>query len=215
MWAAAIPAIASAASSIFNSISGKNEARHQERLQREFAQNQIQWKVADAKKAGIHPLYALGAPTMSYSPTSVGGAEAMPDMGQDISRALGAGMPKEGQITAFDAAVQDLTLKKFGLENELLASQIARNKAELFSKPSVPPVTLPGGLGRLIPGQSSTAQVVQDQYGDIVENVYGVGRLLNDAWVNTLGPISGPAKFKSKPGKKSQGGYLWSKTGGR
>ena len=30
-------------------------------LQREFAQQGIQWKVVDARKAGISPLYALGA----------------------------------------------------------------------------------------------------------------------------------------------------------
>ena len=38
-------------------------------LQREFAQSGIQWKVADAKKAGLHPLAALGAQTASASPS--------------------------------------------------------------------------------------------------------------------------------------------------
>lgn len=179
---AALPAIASAASSIWNSISGKNEARHQERLQREFAQNQIQWKVADAKKAGIHPLYALGAPTMSYSPVSVGGGLEMPDMGQDISRAMNAGMPKEGQLSSFDAAVQDLQLKKFGLENELLAAQIRRLNTEVLSKPALP-ITLPGG-SKFDTGNQSSAQTVQDRYGDIVENIYGIGSLGYDAVLN-------------------------------
>ena len=39
-------------------------------LQREFAQNGIRWKVADAEAAGIHPLYALGAQTSPASPLS-------------------------------------------------------------------------------------------------------------------------------------------------
>ena len=38
-------------------------------LQREFAQNQIQWRVADAKKAGLHPLFAMGASTQPASPS--------------------------------------------------------------------------------------------------------------------------------------------------
>lgn len=38
-----------------------------EKLQREFAQQGIQWKVQDAKHAGIHPLAALGAVTPSPS----------------------------------------------------------------------------------------------------------------------------------------------------
>lgn len=37
-------------------------------LQREFAQHGIQWKVADAQAAGVHPLYALGGGTPSFSP---------------------------------------------------------------------------------------------------------------------------------------------------
>lgn len=36
--------------------------------QKEFAQNAIQWRVADAKKAGLHPLYALSGGGASYSP---------------------------------------------------------------------------------------------------------------------------------------------------
>ena len=39
--------------------------------QKEFAQNGIRWKVADAKAAGLHPLAALGASTASYSPSAV------------------------------------------------------------------------------------------------------------------------------------------------
>lgn len=194
-----------------NWLSAKNETRHQERLQREFAQNAIQWKVADAQKAGIHPLYALGAPTMNYAPQSIGGMDAAGGMGQDISRAINAGMPREGQLSAFDAAVQELTLKKFGLENELLSAQIARMNQETLGKPALPAVTLPSGAGRIVPGQSSKAQVVQDEYGDIVENGYGVWRLLNDVFANMVGPGKGvPSK-----GPKSQGGYGYAKTGRR
>lgn len=37
---------------------------------KEFAQNSIQWKVADAKAAGLHPLAALGTSSSYYTPTS-------------------------------------------------------------------------------------------------------------------------------------------------
>jgi hypothetical protein len=61
---------------------------------REFAQNSIQWKVEDAKKAGIHPLYALGSPTMSPNPM-------LPDMTDyssiygDIGRNIGNSIEKK------------------------------------------------------------------------------------------------------------------------
>lgn len=41
-------------------------------LQKEFAQHGIRWKVADAKAAGLHPLYAVGASTSSAMPITVG-----------------------------------------------------------------------------------------------------------------------------------------------
>lgn len=40
-------------------------------FQKEFAQNGIQWRVEDAKAAGLHPLFALGASTPSFSPNPV------------------------------------------------------------------------------------------------------------------------------------------------
>lgn len=55
------------------------------RLQREFAQNSIRWKVNDAKMAGIHPTYALGAQGTSFSPMYSAGST---DMGDDTGRLL-------------------------------------------------------------------------------------------------------------------------------
>lgn len=47
------------------------------RRQKEFAQNQIQWKVADAKKAGLHPLYAMGGGSANYQPSFISGQDPM------------------------------------------------------------------------------------------------------------------------------------------
>lgn len=57
-------------------------------LQREFAQMGIQWKVADAKAAGIHPLYALGASTNAGIPIQVEGGSSQDNfsrLGQNLS----------------------------------------------------------------------------------------------------------------------------------
>ncbi|AXH74276.1 MAG: DNA pilot protein [Microviridae sp.] len=48
--------------------SGQDQADKGMAAQREALQNSIQWRVADAKKAGIHPLYALNAPAFNVSP---------------------------------------------------------------------------------------------------------------------------------------------------
>lgn len=100
---------------------------HKDRqMQKEFAQKGIQWKVADAEKAGIHPLYALGASTTSFAPVGVGDAgKHFADMGQDVSRAMAATSTEATKASAFNSAVQSLTLRKMSLENDLLASKIA------------------------------------------------------------------------------------------
>lgn len=58
-----------------------------DRLQREFAQNSIQWRVEDAKKAGLHPLFALSGGGASYSPGSVmvdGSGAGLEQIGQGV-----------------------------------------------------------------------------------------------------------------------------------
>lgn len=78
----------------------KNAADHAARMnyaqQKEFAQSGIQWKVEDAKKAGIHPLAALGASTPTTGGThTVGGGgsdlgSSLASMGQSVGRAIQA-----------------------------------------------------------------------------------------------------------------------------
>lgn len=138
-----------------NRINQENALR-QEALQREFAQSGIQWKVADAKAAGIHPLYALGANTVNYAPHSVGAVAdtALPNAiarsGQDIGRAVDATRTADDADAAYVKTARDLSLQKAGLENELLATQLAKQRAQIG-----PP--MPGLNDRnLIEGQPGT-----------------------------------------------------------
>lgn len=52
-------------------------------MQKEFAQNSVQWKAQDAEKAGIHKLAGIGAQTYSASPSSIA-----PDVGSGVSGAM-------------------------------------------------------------------------------------------------------------------------------
>ena len=65
------------AGGLFGKSSQKKEAKKAYRRQKEFAQNTIQWKVADAKKAGLHPLYAMGSGSANYQPTFMSGQDPM------------------------------------------------------------------------------------------------------------------------------------------
>lgn len=146
------------------------EARHMfdrsAELQREFAQHGIQWRVDDAKAAGIHPIAALGGSGASFSPSfsipgapamqapthqaSMGPANAMASMGQDLSRAVIATANQTQRNDAFTTAMQAMQVEKAGLEVELLKSQISR-----FRQTPTPGV--PTNQRWLVDGQQATA----------------------------------------------------------
>lgn len=101
--------------------------------QKEFAQNGIRWRVADAKAAGLHPLAALGASPASYSPASVVGgdygiSDAAQALGQGIDRAQQAKMLKEERLQA-----QQEQRERNDLYKRLVESQIANMNAQTTS----------------------------------------------------------------------------------
>lgn len=126
MISALIGAGSSLLGGLFSGNSQKKMAREQMQLQREFAQNGVQWKVADAKKAGIAPLAALGAQTHSYTPISYADpmGDAISNAGQNIAGAVQRGQSSPEK--QFIQKTQALTLQRQELENQLLASQIAQ-----------------------------------------------------------------------------------------
>lgn len=122
----------------------KSADKANKELQMDFAKNAVQWKVEDARKAGIHPLYALGAPTMSPSVSLGATGQALADMGQDVSRAISVGG------NAVDRQIQALQLERAGLENTLLRKQI-----NMVGSPPPSPI----GANPVIPGQEQTSFV--------------------------------------------------------
>lgn len=111
-------------------------AREQLAFQKEAATSGIRWKVADAKGAGVHPLFALGASTFQPSPVSVGpvgdnsggGGDvggSLANMGQGIGRAVAATQTTK-ERAAHDAHVSDMLMSK---QIEKLDSEILLNKA--------------------------------------------------------------------------------------
>jgi hypothetical protein len=109
-----------------------------------MAQNGLSWKVADAKKADIHPLYALGSPTNSFSPSVIPMQNEMAGLGQDIGRAIDAGLSKKGRV---QRQLQELSLERAGLQNDLLRSQIARNNSAQLG-PGMPELNPPSFVER-------------------------------------------------------------------
>jgi len=167
----------------------QNEANYQRRvaddknaaMQKEFAQKGIQWKAADARAAGIHPLAAMGAQT--HQPQAVFGSDA-PDfsagemaqqMGQNISRAVSASSTKEDRD--YQRLMQAETLTNAKLKNSILAHQLT-----FANEPGNPPMQSPTGtpMGQsgfsLKPAEATASQpgVPAQEAGAI--NDYGFAR---------------------------------------
>lgn len=162
--------ILSGVSKVVGGIMGQNAADNNEQMQKDIYQDQrawqremalsgVQFRVDDAKAAGIAPLAALGAQLYNPSPVSVGSTStdsplgsAIASSGQDIARALNATRSTQDKVDAFTKATQDLTLQKMGLENELLASQVRKANSAGVS----PAFPVAGKQRQLVDGQANT-----------------------------------------------------------
>lgn len=113
-------------------------------LQKEFAQHGIRWRVEDAKEAGLHPLFALGAQGASYTPSSspihipgdaMGAAVA--SAGQQLSRAVMAqetDAQREAVQLNLDIMRQRLATD-FAQEQSIWSQMALREQAAMNSSP--------------------------------------------------------------------------------
>lgn len=222
-----LPALIGAAGSLAGGLLGmksqekankqaQENALRQEALQKEFAQSGIQWKVKDAEAAGIHPLYALGANTVSYSPTSVGSTATdfgfLGDAGQNIGRAIQSQMPGEKRLAALQLTAANLQNEGLQLDNDLKRTQLvsaARLAGQPGTGPGIPSLFGTDDGNPLLmhdarrpqyttnlrafgkdyePSPSiSDAQSYEDRYGEMSDYIMGPAAAIAD-WYHNIGP---------------------------
>lgn len=211
-------AIAGAVGSIFGASSASKSAEkinaQNIALQKEFAQQGVRWKVDDAKAAGIHPLYALGAQTHSFTPNLVGATT--PDyanIGQNLGSAIEATRTQSEKAEGFQKTVQDLTLQKMGLENQVLATQLrlanspgrgpgmpgGPTTAVIDGQPNSATTFQSGGV-KILVNPNTPAQKWEDQYGEIGGEIGGMSNFITDAF-KQAGLTSGPTELGRKARK--------------
>jgi hypothetical protein len=123
--------------------------REQMELQKEFAQKGVRWRTLDAKKAGIHPLAALGANTISYSPSMIGAqtddhmARAVADIGSKLGQNISNKMLRSVQSESAEIALQMARSQLRGseLENDLLQKQIDSYSNQPRSNDAISPAS--------------------------------------------------------------------------
>jgi len=133
--------------------------------QKEFAQNGLRWKVEDAKRAGIHPLAALGGTGSLYAPAATtiasGGsgpdyAGAFANAGQNVMRAVNATRTSEEREAAQLQTSQQLRMNELEVEgkmlhNDLMRSQIAQQNS--MANPPFPTLKKPAEITMNQPGK--------------------------------------------------------------
>lgn len=196
-------------------------------LQKQFAQNGIQWKVADAQAAGIHPLYALGASTSSFSPVSVGyqspisglgsaAADALQHAGTDISRSVDATRTSPQRAEARIGTAMAVAGGKLDLEEKALRLDTLRLQNQRLRQQLNPPMPVSGDTSRLeFPGAGGNTSLVDPNPQKVTtasaERPWQTGGVSADiSWSRT--PTGGWAPAPSKDVKEQieDSPYEWS-----
>lgn len=142
--------------------------------QKKVLQNQVQWRVADAVAAGLHPLAALGLSPANGPAATVGSSlgSALSGMGQNLGRAA------EAYLTPTDKASGRMALlaeERAKLENDLIRSQIAGAQKALLTQGSTPglassiPELPPGALYGSRDTGPNMNQRLQNRHGEMAD----------------------------------------------
>lgn len=161
------------------------------KAQKEFAQNGIRWRVADAKAAGLHPLAALGASSANYTPSAAIGDSPdfsfLQDVGQNIGRAIDAkrtnqerAEQQEKQNALFNEELRGRQLQNQETETRIqqmkwdMAMDAARNAEQsVRTQQQAPPMPSLAPDGSLMPGQSNATSpggIIKTKPAEVVMN---------------------------------------------
>lgn len=151
-------ALIGAGSSLLGGLLNRGQQSKQMAMQKEFAQKGIQWRAADAEKAGISKLYALGANTTSYAPVSVGGGmgDALSTAGQNIGRAVDATASPAGRAGHLATEMAATQLEGLKIDNDIKRADLL-SRTNLRNQPGTPPALLNSETTPLVPGQGNSA----------------------------------------------------------
>lgn len=177
--AALVGAGASLAGGAMSGRAARSQYERQAAADREFAQHGIRWKVADARAAGIHPLYALGASTSMPSASSVGDTsygQGLAQAGQEVSRAVEATRTQEERRQAQEAAAARVEEERMHrraaeiraeeahqsamandrVQREMWLSQIPGNRSRAQVGPGLPDSVSSVGAVKTVPSEQTS-----------------------------------------------------------
>lgn len=160
-------------------------------------QKGIQWRVEDAKKAGIHPLYAMGAnigsPTVTAGSAGADLAKGVVQSGMTRNKGMEAQTIKESEARILASQAQAKRDVAYAMKADSEAAQISQglsSNQDYSVQDKVidprPRAIIDSGGKKVFPGKGSPGQRGEDEYGEAWE-IQNLIRYLRDvAWPDTL-----------------------------
>lgn len=152
-------ALGGAIGSSMDASASADLARMNQNWQREVYQNQLQWKAADAKKAGLHPLVAVGGGAYSASniasAPSTDYAGSLGKLGKGIGDAFTAYLNRD-ELAKIAADKKQQEDERAAADTQLVKAQTAYYNGLAQQAQRRSPSHVTGGNSSGIPGQSSS-----------------------------------------------------------
>lgn len=127
-------------------------------------QNQIQWRVEDARKAGIHPLAALGVSPIGPYAGNVAAVGGSPSTGSAIGDAMSSLGREMASIQMADAQTE-LERKRLALESERLDLLAKAQSRTMINNAQQPAFLSRSGL--------PDTEGATTRYGELADYVFG------------------------------------------
>lgn len=137
--------------------------------QKEFAQNSIQWRVQDAKKAGINPYAVVGGQSVGYTPQDISQTQ---DFATGISRAGNMLGDMLGQLQ-LATAKEDLKSKK--IDNDIKSVDLLNKQIEsqMGQVPKTITKVVKGSDGGLLQTFGDGTQIIKPEQNSGIDEPFG------------------------------------------
>lgn len=135
----------------------KKEGKRAWRRTKTLNQNQIQWRVKDAKAAGIHPLAALGMSPIGNAVPSTGSVmgDAVANAGSAVAQGVANSSLNKQAVAESQARILEMTTRARAnqAEAEFTDQQRVNSLISMFKSPGRPAMNTPFGEVYELPGK--------------------------------------------------------------
>ena len=173
MWQTILPSAIGAVGSIYGASKAKKSADQANAINLDMAKNSIQYKVADAKKAGIHPLYALGSPTIQAGQTVADTSNAYAQAGKSIGQDISGYAKSKSDTTKLQNQLLESQVKSQEIDNTMKLHELGKMRSTVTGVGS--PRPSPNPLNDM---KGYDAQEMEDKVGGVLSELYQMPRAM-------------------------------------